>query len=118
LGPRKIVSIDTDSEIVHILPLVDIKAPLVVLIGDTISYFFADHHHGRLHKVVHYIFQLGFESFQVNRVEINVVHGRHLEPVCVLNVVDGPSDLDLVEAFPEDLLRRKTHRFLEEADLA
>lgn len=69
-----------DFEVVHILPLIHIKAPLVVLVSNSIPDSFAKHALGAFHIIVHKIFHLRLESLFVDKIKVDVLFRGHLNP--------------------------------------
>ena len=86
------------------MQLVNFEALLVAFISNAISYLLTDHHLAALHKVVHDILKRWLISCKVDGIKVYELIGGDLEPVCVLDIVNGPSDFDCVVKFPKNLL--------------
>ena len=114
--PCEISVIDRGSQAIWKFSLENTKTFLVHFVRDAIFDPFSNHHLAAAHKIVHYVFQSGFESVQVYQIEVNVVLSRYLEPVSVLNVVNGPSDFDRMDKLPLQLLCHKVNFFQEKLD--
>jgi hypothetical protein len=55
-GPPKMDIADLYPQVVHVLPLVDIKALLIGLVGNAVPGLLSYHHLVALYAVIHYIF--------------------------------------------------------------
>ena len=54
---RKVLRVDTNPKVVHVLSLVNVKAFVVDLEGDAVALLLTDHHLTAVHEVVHHVLQ-------------------------------------------------------------
>lgn len=102
----------------HVLPLVDVKASLVLLVGDGVSLLGANHHLVAHHVVVHHVLQSGLESLWVDQVEIDELVSCDLNPHVTFDEVDEASNVDLVVELPLHYFCKLIPHLLEEQNLA
>jgi hypothetical protein len=85
---------------VHILTLIDIKASLILLVGDRVSFHCTDHHLIAHHVIVHNIFQSWLKSLLINEVEVDQLVCCDLDPNVTSNEIDETSNVDRVVQNP------------------
>ena len=74
-----------------IFPLVNGEAWLVCLESDTVPDLSTKKHPWALHKVVHDVLEFWHQSFLVDKVEVNLLISRNLEPNITFNEIDCTS---------------------------
>ena len=78
-GFVEIVMVDGLFEAVYVFLPVDVKALLVLLIRYAVVFFAAEHYGGALHIIIDNIFQNGYHSLVLKRVEEDFLLSRHLD---------------------------------------
>ena len=83
-----------------ILPLVYVKALLLLFISDAKSNLGSKHHLSALHKVVDWVFQDWFEGVGIKQIEIYFLVGNDLESFVAFDVVQLSFETERVILFP------------------
>ena len=95
-----IVRVNTDPQIVHEFPLINVEAPLIFFVSYAVSDSLTEHHLIASHEVIHYVFQFWHEVFKVNQVKVDQLFRYHLNSYVSFNEVDKPSRFDFVVKSP------------------
>ena len=106
-----------DLKVMHRYPLIDVEAPFVLLVGDTVSDSTAKHHLGALHVVVHDVLEFRLKRLLVDEVKVNMLLVNHLDPDISFDEVDVASDVKLAVLNPLSDLLNFVILLLEEQNL-
>lgn len=100
LGAFKVLVIHTNSQVVHVLALINVKAPLISFVGDSISHFGSYHHLVAPHVVVHDVFERWLISLWVDQIKVNLRRSRYLDPDVSSDEVNESSDFQHIVQHP------------------
>ena len=117
LGSLEVFLDHIDSEVMHVLSRVNVKTLFILLVRDGVFFLAANHHLVAPHVVLHYVLELGHESFLVDVVEVNVLVGADLDPLIALDEVNKALDLQVVILLPVIPLVVGVPELLEEKDV-
>jgi hypothetical protein len=84
-----------DLKVMHRVPLVDVEAPFVLLICNTIPDSATEHHLSALHVVEHDILEFRLKCLLVDEVKVNALFIDHLYPDISFDKVDVASNVKL-----------------------
>ena len=84
----------------HKFSSVDVEAPLVGLIGNSIPDSAPEHHLIAAHIVVHAVFELWHKSLLVDKIEVNQLICGHLDSDVTFDEVNETTDSDLMVLLP------------------
>lgn len=112
------MSLNLNSKVVHVFPLVYIEAFLVGLVSYAISNSPTKHALGTLHVVVHYVLKVWLKSFFVNQIEVDVVLSGNLDSDITSDEEDKTSDFNGVILDPTTCFSDFIKFLLEEKNKA
>ena len=107
-----------DLEIVLELLSINIKAPLVGFINDSVSHLRAKHHLIASHVVIHHILQHGHERVFINEIKVNELVRGNLDPDVSFDVENEAASFYCVNTFPALHFCEGVDDLSEEIDVA
>jgi hypothetical protein len=99
---------------VHVLPCVNLKASLVLLVRHCVSSHGTHHHLVASHEIVHHIFQLGQQSLRIDDVKENHFVSSNLDSDVTLDKVEETSYIDDMVVYPLKPLLKMVPLLLKE----
>mmetsp|Transcript_2923 Transcript_2923/g.4510 ORF Transcript_2923/g.4510 Transcript_2923/m.4510 type:complete len:210 (+) Transcript_2923:3004-3633(+) len=116
--PLKVLLLDRNLEVVPVLPPINVEAPLVHLVRDTVANLGPEHHLVAAHKVLHNVIEDGLQSVFIDHIEVNLLISYYLDTDVPTNIVNETAQLDRVIEDPLPLLSVFVLHDFEEEDVS
>ena len=115
-GPLEIRIVYRGLNVVNIFSSVYFEALLASLVSNTVFDPTSKHHLRAVHVISHHIFKDGHVSFPVDEIEENLIGRCHLNSNVAFDIVDKPTNSNVMILFPLLFSRHQIFLLFEKED--